>query len=327
MTPAAFGLPGGAMAHSATVVISSLNEGTSLLRTVRTCLETTRTACVEILVADDHSEDNSVDEMRRACPEVAVVAHDRRRGVSPTKHLGGSRASGDVLVFLDGHCKPEPGAIDRLIDDVARLDGRAIVTPAGCALDTAAWDNRQQQVGHGYRLELSDFSCGWMGTDAMRPRGAFYESPALIGCCLAISRELYAELRGFDAGMKEWGVEDLDFGLKAWLMGSMVLNDPAALVGHRFRRTFDNYTVGAVHPLANQLRMARKHFTESVWLQWLEARQRHYQAWPDVWTGASDALAQETESLERERAYLLAHRMRDEYWYAEYFNLRWPRAG
>ena len=312
------------MSPSATVVISSLNEGSSLPRTVQSCLETTRTPSVEILVADDHSEDDSVQEVRRLFPDVVVVAHDRRHGVSPTKDLGGRRASGDVLLFLDGHCKPEPGAIDRLIEDVARLDGRAVVTPAVCALDTSSWQNQHQQVGHGYRLELLGFSCGWLRDDALRRRGEFYESPALIGCAVAVSRVLYDELLGFDTRMKEWGVEDLDFGLKAWLMGSMVLNDPAPLIGHRFRRAFDTYTVGAVHPLTNQLRMARKHFTEPVWREWLRTRERSYEAWPDVWSDALHALAQEADSLERERAYLLDHRMRDEFWYAEYFDLPWP---
>ena len=113
--------------------------------------------------------------------------------------------------------------------------------------------------------------------------------------------------------MKEWGVEDLDFGLKAWLMGLMVLNDPKALVGHRFRRAFDNYTVGAVHPLANQLRMARKHFTESVWLEWLRTPTRLPGMARTVERRVTRALAQEADSLERERAYLLERRMRDEY--------------
>ena len=182
--------------HTATVVISSLNEGPSLRANgaiVRG--DHSHTRQFEILVADDHSEDNSVDEVRRLFPEVVVAAHDRRRGVSPTKDLGGRRASGDVLVFLDGHCKPEPGAIDGLIENVVRLDGRAIMTPAVCALDTATWQNQHHQVGHGYRLELLGFSCGWVGPDALRPRGEFYESPALIGCALAISRALYEELR------------------------------------------------------------------------------------------------------------------------------------
>ena len=32
--------------------------------------------------------------------------------------------------------------------------------------------------------------------------------------------------------MIEWGSEDTDFGLKAWLMGSLVLSDPKAVIGH-----------------------------------------------------------------------------------------------
>ena len=166
----------------------------------------------------------------------------------------------------------------------------------------------------------TDWSCsasaaaGWRLT-LFDQRGEFYESPALIGCALAISRALYEELLGFDTGMKEWGVEDLDFGLKAWLMGSMVLNDPKALIGHRFRRAFDNYTVGAVHPLANQLRMARKHFTESVWLDSVPAPT----LLPGVARGVERRVTRARAGGRQPRtgARVSANRrMRDEYWYA-----------
>ena len=48
----------------------------------------------------------------------------------PTKDLGARHARGDVLVFLDGHCKPESGAIERLVADVEQLAGQAIVIPS-----------------------------------------------------------------------------------------------------------------------------------------------------------------------------------------------------
>jgi GT2 family glycosyltransferase len=111
----------------------------------------------------------------------------------------------------------------------------------------------------------------------VRERGRdFYESPALIGCALAVSRELYDRLWGFDTQMRMWGVEDLDFGLKCWLMGNRILHDPEAAIGHCFRSTFDNYTVPAEHGVVNQLRAARKHFTHGVWSEWVEiCRQRN----------------------------------------------------
>jgi GT2 family glycosyltransferase len=310
---------------TATIVIASLNEGECLWKTVQSCAETTAGLDYEILVADDGSHDGSVDEVRRRFPTVRIVAHDTRRGVAPTKDLGARHASADVLVFLDGHCKPEPGAIARLVRDVEELDGRALITPALPVLNTTTWENQLGQIGHGFWIELTEFKCGWSNKDALRRRGRFYESPALIGCCLALRRTLYEELLGFDTGMQQWGVEDIDFGLKAWFLGSTILNDPDAVVGHRFRVSFDNYQVGALDPFVNQLRMARKTFSDRVWDEWLSACRQRYAPWPDFWAQAWAALEQGRESLDRERAYLLDHRTRDEYWFADYFDLPWPR--
>ena len=58
----------------------------------------------------------------------------------------------------------------------------------------------------------------------------------MSGCAAAVSRELYNRLGGFDADMLVWGVEDLDFGLRTWMMGHSILHDPEAVVGHRFRQ-------------------------------------------------------------------------------------------
>lgn len=307
------------------VVIASLNEGESLWKTVRSCLETTAELDCEILIADDSSLDQSLDEVRSRFPGVRIVAHDARRGVSPTKDLGARSASGDVLVFLDGHCKPERGSIARLVRGVEEFDGRAIVTPTVAVLDAESWKNQRKVAGNGYYVELTEFKCGWADKNTLRRRGRFYESQALIGCCVAVSRTLYAELLGFDIGMRQWGAEDIDFGLKAWFTGSLILNEPRAVVGHRFRASFDNYELTAIHPLANQLRMARKHFSDAVWDEWLAACQRRHEAWPDLWSQVWSTFEQGRESVERERAYLFQHRSRDEYWFADYFNLPWPR--
>jgi GT2 family glycosyltransferase len=70
--------------------------------------------------------------------------------------------------------------------------------------------------------------------------------------------------------MRVYGVEDIDFGLKAWLMGYPVLHDPEPVIGHRFRASFDNYSVPMEHILVNQLRMARKNFSDPVWDEWVQ---------------------------------------------------------
>ena len=295
------------------------------MKTVQSCLATCHDLDYEIVVADDASDDDSPAAVREWCPQARIVGHSQRRGVSPTKDLGARHARGDVLVFLDGHCKPEPGAIARLTADVLELDAQAIVTPRVPALEPVRWSNSYQQVGYGYFVDLRTFQCGWIPLRNLKRWERYYRTPALIGCCFAVSRRLYWKLWGFDVEMQSWGCEDLDFGLKAQLLGHPLLHDPQAAIGHRFRSSFDNYWVPQEHLLANELRMARKLFGDETWYDW---RQR--------WRERNDSHAcdrawsifnQRRDSVEHERAYLFAHRLHDEYWFAEEFSLDWPVRG
>jgi glycosyltransferase involved in cell wall biosynthesis len=315
------------------IIIATHNEGDALAKTVESCADASADLDHEIVVADDASTDGSVDKVSRRFSQLRLFRHDQRRGASPTKALGARNARGDVLVFLDGHTKPEHGSIARLVQDVELLAGGAIVTPTIPALDIEKWKTDLAQAGHGYAVDLRTLDCRWLTLDEMQPADhngrAFYESPALIGCAFAVPRELYDKLCGFDVGMRYWGAEDLDFGLKCWLMGYRILHDPEAIVGHSFRETFANYSVPAPHFLVNQLRMARKGFTHGVWAVWLEdCRQRSSEQLADhpegLWADAWDIFESGQSSVEQERSYLHARRTRDEFWYAKKFHLAWP---
>lgn len=318
----------------ASIIIAAHNEGEALGKTVQACVETCAGLDYEIVIADDASADDAVAEVQRRFPRLRVVRHEERCGAAPTKDLGAREARGDVFVFLDGHCNPEHGAIARLVCDIEDSKGNALITPAIAGLDVQRWRNSPSQIGHGYFLDLEKFDCGWLPLSELRGvdigRRRFYESPASIGCALALSRELYEDLWGFDRHMRLWGVEDLDFGLKSWLMGHPILHDPEAVVGHRFRASFDNYDVPVEHTVVNQLRMARKNFTHGVWSEWLDrCRMRHPGRLPEhpegLWARVWELFEAQRASVEQERAYLQARRVRDEFWYAERFGLTWPR--
>lgn len=318
----------------ASIIIASHNEGAALGKTIESCIETCVDLDFELVVADDASTDGSAEDVSRRFSQVRLYRHEQRQGASPTKALGARNARGNVLVFLDGHTKPEYGAVARLVQDVEALAGTAVITPTIVALDVQRWKTDFTQAGHGYSLDLQTFDPRWQALDEMQSAGEgrtrFYVSPALIGCGFAVGRELYDKLWGFDVQMHYWGVEDLDFGLKCWLMGHRILHDPQAVIGHHFRATFDNYSVPVEHLLVNQLRMARKNFTHTVWADWLErCRQRHLGPLAEhpegLWAHVWQLFESERASAEQERSYLHARRVRDEFWYAERFGLAWPR--
>jgi GT2 family glycosyltransferase len=322
------------------VVIASHNEGPALANTIESCVQTTPDADYEIVVADDASTDGSADAAERRFPLARVVRHDRRRGASPAKALGARHARGDVLVFLDAHTRPEPGAIARLARVVSALDNRAIVTPTVAALRPGRWQTDFSQAGHGYGMDLRTFDTHWVPLDEMRRVGTrvgqLFESPALIGCAFAIGRDLYDKLWGFDPNMRSWGAEDLDLGLKCWQAGHRILHDPSVVIGHRFQDEFASYEVPVEHVLVNKLRMARKNFTPGVWAQWtadlrdenpgpLSGRPEDLDEHPEgLWARSWQLLEADGASLEQERAYLHARRVRDEFWYAARFGLSWP---
>jgi hypothetical protein len=201
-------------------------------------------------------------------------------------------------------------------------------------LNTAAWRNNHDATGHGYRLDLLTLDCGWIDLADLRPSESYggralFESPALIGCGFAVSRHVYDRVRGFDPDMRFWGVEDLDFGLKCWLLGYPILHDPDVLLGHRFRDGFD-YEVPPEHLVSNQVRMAYKHLASSTWADWLQVAAARFDHVSDefpegLWTRSWLTFQNNHQSALQERKYLHAQRTRDEFWYAHRFGLGWPR--
>ncbi len=244
------------------VVIASHNEGDLLWRTVGSCLETTHDLDCEIVVADDASTDGCVEEMLRRFPHIRVVRFPERRGVSPTKDLAARSSHGEVLIFLDAHCKPETGAIGRVVSDIERFGDTSIVSPLVVHLDPARWKCDPRHAGYGYWVDLRSFKNGWHYRHELKrvtvPGGRkFYEQPCVVGCCVAMARKVYERLRGFDIGMRSYGSEDVDFGLRAWQMGYTLLCDPGAIIGHRFRESTLDYSAPHEHCLYNELRMAQ----------------------------------------------------------------------
>ena len=319
----------------ASLIFAAHNEGDLLWRTLESVVPTSLGLQFEMVVADDASWDGCVVEAQKRFPEIRRIQHEERRGASPTKDLGARHARGEVLVFLDSHVKPELGALERLVEDVELCHGEAIITPAIGRLDPHQWRiTDREHLGHGYWMDLETLDCRWVPLTDLRQdcrRGRrFYETPALMGCAFAIHRELYEKLRGFDPHMFCWGAEDLDLGLKGWLLGHPVLHDPEAIVGHRFQQKFENFEVPAEQLIANQLRLARKNFTESIWADWADRCRRRcpgkLSGHPEgLWTCAWGLFSQWQASVEYERSYLQARRVRDEFWYADRFGINWPR--
>ncbi len=306
------------------IIIAAHNEGDLLPNTVRSIAEVMDfDGDWEIVILDDASTDESVQRAQALSSNVVVKRYDSRLGCPKAKHFGALEARGEVLIFLDGHCKPEPCSLERMVKSVKEVGDTAVITPRIPSLNPDSWQNDMGFVGHGFYFDLEDMSCHWRGLGNLKPKGRFFETPAAVGCCLAMSRNLYLSTGGFDQDMVEWGIEDIDFSFRVWLLGLEILHDPAPIIGHRFRSGFDNYSVLPESVIANQIRMARKNFADKSWNAWNEKLKDRLPA--ESWEKAWQVYKENEASAEEQREKILTKRKMDELEYAERFGLDWPK--
>lgn len=127
-----------------------------------------------------------------------------RRGFARTCNLGARDAIGDVLVFLNNDTIPQRGWLEPLVAKASEgIAGSLLRYP----------DGRIQHAGVrvGYEGEIVT---AWNILDDM-PSG---EVDAVTGACLAIERDRFFELGGFDEGFVN-GYEDVDLCLRHRALG------------------------------------------------------------------------------------------------------------
>lgn len=232
------------------IVIPALAEGDNLVDTVAGVRANSGALNPEVIVVDDGATDGAPQRVARrfAGDSRVQVLKGPAQGIARARNAGAAVATGEVIVFLDGHCHVPKGWLDPL---VAAFDDPAVGL-AGPAFSSI----RDPRIT----------ACGitWSGPaldNVWLPTGRAGPVPFHIGACQAVRASTFRAIGGFDSGMTRWGSEDIEICLRMWLMGHVVQAVPASLVYHLFRDKHP-YEVTPALVLYNHLRLALLHFDE-----------------------------------------------------------------
>jgi GT2 family glycosyltransferase len=224
----------------------------NLVDTVHCILENTAYPDLEVLVVDDGSTDSSGQRTAHAFDgdNRVDVVRSEGVGVAKARNLGAKCASGEILIFLDGHCYVPPDWMEGLIQPLADTC-IGMVGPAFSSM-TYGCDVR----GLGLTWRDVSLQVEWLGQRENTP----YPVPLLGGACQAVRKADFEQLGGYDAGMTRWGCEDQELCLRYWLMGYEVLVQPQTVIYHLFRERHP-YDVQAHKVIYNRLRMVMLHLS------------------------------------------------------------------
>ncbi len=186
---------------SFTVVIPACGRSAQLAR----CLGMLP-ADAGVIVSDD-SRDDAVKQMLACDFQNVRWLRGPRRGPAANRNNGARAAVGEWIAFLDDDCEPQPGWLAAFAAVSAEADVIEGRTVAPGATDSPFEEHVEN------------------------PNGDLFWS-----CNLAVRRDVFAQLGGFDEDFTEAGGEDMEFGWRIRHSQLRVRFALAALVHHPPRR-------------------------------------------------------------------------------------------
>ena len=184
---------------------------------------------LEVIVVDNASGDDSLGKIRAAAASsVKLIALDTNTGFAGGCNRGVDEASGDYVAFINNDARPDPRWLSAA---VPVLEAHGSV---GCvASKVLDWEGKTIDYGgsalafygHGFKLHTGE-------SDSERPD---QESDVLFpsGAAMVMERDLFLDVGGFDSRYFMF-FEDVDLGVRLWVLGYRVRYVPDSIVYHKF---------------------------------------------------------------------------------------------
>lgn len=195
------------------------------------CLEAVRAQEVagglDVTVVDNHSDDGSIEHLRRQYPWVRLITCTRNLGFSAANNLAIRAVGGEHIVLLNNDTQVRPGWLAALVDS-AEHEPRA-----GAVTSKLVFADRPEMIQNAGGVLLTDGSGGDRGSGDV-DEGQFETREEVFGFCGAavlLRRDALEDVGTFDESFFMY-YEDTDLSWRMRLRGWKIVYDPRAVVEH-----------------------------------------------------------------------------------------------
>jgi GT2 family glycosyltransferase len=243
---------------AASIIIVNWN-GASHLPVCLNALRAQTASDFEVIVADNASQDESLDLLARVYPEVKVVALPENRGFTGGNNAGIRAAQGEFIVLLNNDTEVDPHWLEEILATFERHPEAGLV-----ASKMKLFDRRDtfHTAGDFYRLDGLPGNRGVWEAD----RGQYDREEYVFSACggSAAYRKAMLDQIGLLDEDFFYSCEDIDLAWRAQLAGWKCSYAPKAVVYHKLSATGGGATA-SFYDGRNFIYVIAKDYPSSLW--------------------------------------------------------------
>jgi N-acetylglucosaminyl-diphospho-decaprenol L-rhamnosyltransferase len=185
----------------------------------------------EVTVIDNESTDDSRELVARRWPSVRLV-HSPNLGLASFNRVLHELAE-PVVLLLNNDVKLAPDAVEPLLHVFKDRDDALFSAPLCWTFDGRQYEGMRTRVRS--RFGLVQGMCRVPGFGRFLYRA---DLTAAAGPVLAVDRQKFLQLGGYDPVFFPGRIEDLDLGFRGWMAGFKGYYEPRSVAYHRGFGTF-----------------------------------------------------------------------------------------
>lgn len=223
------------MLKKLTVIITFLNEGEEVVKTIKSIRQTAGEN-VDIILINDNSTDQF--DYYNSTVDYKVIYHENsvRKGVAASRNIGVSLCKTSYFIIIDGHMRFFRDKWWKIIIDNLEQDSRAVY----CTVCKPFGSNKKEKNGYGAYISFF----GENFSDILHPKWIPYEFapkentadiPCVLGASYCMSVEYWNKIKGLNF-LRYYGEDEAFLSLKVWLEGGKCKLINNVTIAHKFRK-------------------------------------------------------------------------------------------
>ncbi len=222
------------MKKSIDIVIITYNCKDYTINCIKSIYENNSEIIANIIIVDNNSDDDSISYISKNYPNIKIIKNSENFGYAKAVNIGFMHTQSEIVIFSNADVIYKPNSITNLIDT---FNDDALIGVAG---PQQYYPNGKPQYSWGetasikYGLKQIFFIPSierYFYNKFTRKNNKVIDVSYADGAVLAIRREVFIELNGFDEDYFFYS-EEADFCFRAINSGKRVVNNPKSEIIH-----------------------------------------------------------------------------------------------